>query len=474
MRTVRVSTLIGKSTQSKLVAVVALCLVAAHLPVVAGESGVKNLWTRVRGEDWPQFLGPRRNGKSAERGIRTDWETKRPKIVWQQRLGEGYAIGSVAAGRLVQADRVGDKIRTRCWAAETGELLWEYAYPTQYRDYYGYDGGPRCSPLIDGERAYVYGPDGVLLCLHLSSGKLLWKCDTAKRFGVVQNFFGTGSTPVVYGDKLWVMVGGSPDEDQSLGPDRLDRVRGNGTAMVAFDKKTGRVLTKLSDELASYSSPCIVQIDGRPWCFAYCRGGLLAFHPGTGAIDFHYPWRSRLLESVVVSSPVVVGRQVLITETYGPGSSLLQVRPGGYDVVWKDEKRSRQKILQGHMMTPVVHQGYVYACSGRNPPVDLRCFEWKTGKLMWKLDNQYRTSLLYVDQHLVTLDETGMLRLIRVNPQRYAPVAEWDLGQPNALGSGQRLKGPCWAAPILAHGLLFVRGEGRIVCLELIPAEDAR
>ncbi len=450
-----------------------LPLLLASQAAAADKPRVVSLWTRPLGEDWPEFLGPARNGKSRERGIWTDWAHRKPRILWQKAIGEGYAIGSVAAGRFIQADRSGGKIRIFCWNAETGQQLWQYDYPTTYRDYYGYDGGPRCSPLIDGDRVYVYGPDGRLLCLGLADGQLRWECDTVREFGVVQNFFGVGSTPVVYEDKLWVMVGGSPPEDRGLGPDRLDRVRGNGTAMVAFDKRTGRVLAKLSDELASYSSPVIVNVDGRPWCFAYCRGGLLAFHPASGKVDFHYPWRSRLLESVVVSTPVVVGNEVLITETYGPGTSLLRVRPGGYEVVWRDQRRQRNKVLHGHMMTPIYHEGYVYACSGRNPPVDLRCFEWKTGKLMWKLERQYRTSLLYVDGHLVAIDETGKLRLIKADPKQYTLVAEWDLGERDALGTGQHLKYPCWAAPILSHGLLYVRGAGRVVCLELIPPERA-
>ena len=161
----------------------------------------------------------------------------------------------------------------------------------------------------------------------------------------------------------------------------------------------------------------------------------------------------------------MVGDEVLISETYGPGSCLLKVRPGGYDVVWQDDRRRRAKRLQAHWVTPVYHEGYLYGSSGRNPPVSLRCIEWKTGKVVWDVPGHYRTSFLLVDKHLITLDETGRLAVVRPNPKRYDVLARWDLSR----STETPLRYPCWAAPILSHGLLYVRGKNRLVCFELIP-----
>ena len=98
----------------------------------------------------------------------------------------------------------------------------------------------------------------------------------------------------------------------------FDELKGNGTGVVAFDKNTGKVSYKISDELASYASPVLATIDGRRWCFVFARGGLLGFEPATGKVDFHFPWRAEDLESVNASNPVVVGDQVLISETLRP------------------------------------------------------------------------------------------------------------------------------------------------------------
>ncbi|MBM4091991.1 MAG: hypothetical protein FJ276_21550, partial [Planctomycetes bacterium] len=243
----------------------------------------------------------------------------------------------------------------------------------------------------------------------------------------------------------------------------------------AFDKVTGSVKYAISDELAGYASPVTATVDERRWCFAFCRGGLLAFNPRDGEIDFHYPWRADMLESVNASSPVVVGNEVFISEAYAFGSSLLRVKQGGYDIVWRDDANRRQKALKAHWNTPVYHEGHLYGGSRRNAPdAELRCVEWRTGNVMWSVRTRAHTSLLLVDGHLVCLDERGKLSLIRAAPQSCEVVAEATLREGDsdpdleASGTGQLLRYPCWAAPILSHGLLYVRGRDRLLCLELI------
>jgi outer membrane protein assembly factor BamB len=433
-----------------------------------------SLWTRQQGEDWADFLGPGRDGKSAELGLRTPWPKEGPPVVWQREVGTGYGIGTVKDGRYYHFDRHeidgrnAGVARLTCIHAETGDALWRFEYPTDYEDFYNYNNGPRCSPVVDESRIYLFGVEGMLHCCRLSDGKPIWRVDTSKEYGVHQNFFGVGSTPVVAGDLLICMIGGSPPGTPGLRESRGE-VEGNGTGVVAFDKLTGEVRYSLTDELASYASPVLAEIAGRPWCFVFARGGLVAFDPRTGEVDFHYPWRARMLESVNASTPVVVGNEVLISECYQIGSSLLRVQPNGFEVVWKDERRSRAKSLRTHWNTPIHVDGYIYGCSGRNPrDADLRCVDWRTGEVTWtqRMIQCGRTSLMYVDGHFVCLGEYGTLQLIKANPERCEIVSEVILR--DAAGKSL-LDYPCWAAPILSHGLLYVRGRNRLVCLEIIP-----
>jgi outer membrane protein assembly factor BamB len=430
------------------------------------QAPVKDLRTRKSGDDWPAFLGPTGDSRSRETGILTDW-SKGLKVIWHKELGLSYGMPTISRGRLFQFDGLPGQARLICMESETGKELWHFDYPSEYEDLYRYENGPRCSPVVDDDRVYIYGAEGMLHCLDVRDGSIVWKLDTVARFNVIQNFFGVGSTPVIEGDLLIVQVGGSPEANKNLPPGRLDLVRGNGSGIVAFDKRTGDVKYQITDELASYSSPALATIDGRRWCFVFARGGLVGFEPAAGKVDFHYPWRADVHESVNASKSVVVGDLVFISETYGPGSSLLRVRPGGYDVVWKDSNNIREpRAMQTHWNTPIHHEGYLYASSGRHPSqAELRCIELSTGKVQWSEPDLTLSSLLYADGHFICLTEVGDLILLRANPKKYDEVSRVRLIDFKA--DEELLKHPCWAAPILSHGLLYVRGKDRVVCVEL-------
>jgi len=447
---------------------VVMCLGGVGQAVAAE---VPDLWQRRGGDDWPRFLGPNGDGTSGETGFFTPTGLRGAKVLWSRRIGSGYAMPSISRGRLFQFSRVGGRNRLDCLRAETGEPLWQFDYETPYEDLYGYENGPRCCPVIDDDRVYLLGAEGMLHCLSVVDGSVIWKLDTTARFGVVQNFFGVGSTPVIEGDLLIANVGGSPPESREVPPGQLDRIRGLDSGVVAFDKRTGEVRYQFSDELASYASPALATIAGRRWGFVLARGGLVGFDPVAGRQDFHFPWRASILESVNAANPVVVGDEVLISETYGPGAALVRVKPGGSEVVWQDDPRKREKSLKAHWSTPIHHEGHVYACSGRHTQdADLRCIEWKTGRVTWSQVGLGRGSLLLVDGHFFYLLENGTLLLFRADPRRFEQVGELPLvaDEPAAGGEPARLvRYPAWAAPILAHGLLYVRGADRLVCLEL-------
>jgi len=419
-------------------------------------------------ETWPGFLGPARNGKTTASSIKTDWRRGNLTVQWQIDVGDGYGIGSADRNAVYQFDRVGASARLRKIDLKTGELLWTFSYPTEYVDKYGYDGGPRASPLIDGDFVYIFGAEGMLHCLHRESGKRQWQVNTTEQFNVQQNFFGVGSSPIVHNQLLIVMTGGSPADADSERRGPLDRVEPDDCAIVAFHKVTGEVVYTTGDDLASYSTPVVTTMHNQPIGLAFCRSGLLGFDPGTGDRRFHFPWKARKLESVNAATPLALdANRVFITESYGPGGAVLQLDEQFQPrVIWSDA-RKREQSLAAHWATPIEVDGYLYGCHGQHRgSAELRCVDASNGEVCWSQPGLQRTNLTGVNGYLIGITESGRLMLIRATPDKFDLVTEFE----PAADTGEaftRLRYPCWSAPVIANGKLLVRSAGKLTCFQL-------
>ena len=185
----------------------------------------KPLPTGAVTHDWTSFLGPTHNGMSTETRLLHTWPKTGPKLVWEMKKGTAYSSPAISGDRLLFIHRVGKEERVECLHRETGERYWQFSYPTEFEDRYGYNNGPRASPVIDGDRVYTYGAEGKLHCLKLETGQVYWKRDLRGEFRVPQDFFGVASTPLIEGDLLIVNVGAP-----------------GGPTVAAFDKKTGKLV----------------------------------------------------------------------------------------------------------------------------------------------------------------------------------------------------------------------------------------
>ena len=462
-------------------------------PALGGEPA--DLATRS-GEDWGAFLGPTGNGRSALAAMTVPWPATGPRLVWHTSMGEGYCSPAVALGRAVVFDRVGGECRLRCLHAETGQALWEHRYPTAYVDTFGYDGGPRAVPVIAHGRVLSFGPEGRLECRRLDDGESLWQVDTAAAYHVVQNFFGVGAAPLVLeagGRSLVVVqVGGSRPGSAPPSPERLELVKGLDSGLVAFDLETGRDVWRASDQLASYSTPVAVVLGGEPRIIAWMRDDFLVVDPADGGVKGRFRWRADDVFSAVAASPVVSGEQVLLSEAYAPGSVLLDLeaiaaprpagqppanaQPGGAAIaaLRQDRRGSRpDRALKAHWATPVLHDGHLYGASGRNSgDAVLACVDWKTGAVKWSEGGYGRANATLACGHLVVLGEYGDLALVRATPDRYEELSRVRVVGEVAPGrEADLLAPPCWAAPVIARGLLYVRGKDRLVCLDLTDVQ---
>ena len=418
--------------------------------------------------EWTSFLGPSHNAISTETRLS---RALPPPLVWEFPKGTSYASPAVIADRLLFIHRAGDEEIVECMHAETGAKHWNFRYPTDFEDRYGYNNGPRASPIVDGDRVYTMGAQGQLHCLDLRSGKLVWARNTASEYKVPQDFFGTASTPLIE-DKLLIVNVGAP----------------GGPCVVGLDKTTGREVWRAGKEWGpSYASPVPASVHGKRRIFVFAggestppTGGLLSIDPATGRVDFSFPWRSRSYESVNASCPVVFDNKVFISASYRTGGALLEIRPDfTHRVVWTTQEFGL------HWNTPIYRNGFLYGFDGRNEPdASLACIDVASVKTVWRatpewnetftvggtrrqqLLGAYRGSLLAVDGHFLCLGEMGHLVWMDLTPKGYKELSHaW-------LFAARET----WALPALSRGLLYVvqntrdvvNGVGpRLLCYDL-------
>jgi outer membrane protein assembly factor BamB len=381
--------------------------------------------------DWPQFLGPERNGVSSEAGLIATWPKEGPPLLWQREVGEGFSGPVVAGGALVVFHRRGNEEIVECLDAASGKQRWKFSYPTQYRDLLGKGDGPRSTPVIAGKQVFTLGAEGRLHCLELENGKKVWDRALSSEYQVRRGFFGVGTSPLAEGNLLLVNVGGK------------------GAGIVAFDQATGKEAWRATDHDASYASPVAATLDGVRYVFFFTREGLVGLDPRDGTVRFSKHFRSRSNESVNAATPLVLDGHVFVSACYGTGAGLFRVRPDGVDEVWQNDE-----TLSNHYSTSVPGGAFLYGFDGRQEQGPrLRCVEWKTGKVRWTQEDFGCGSLVIADGRLIALTEAGDLVLIEATPEAYREKARASL-----------LAGPCRAQLALADGRLYARDSKKVVC----------
>jgi outer membrane protein assembly factor BamB len=386
--------------------------------------------------DWPQFLGPTRNGVSTETGLEWNWPPAGPPVLWEKAIGEGYSAPAVAGNRLVVFYRSGGTDLAECLDAASGDAKWKFAYPTTYRDDYGKGDGPRATPLIAGDRVYLLGAAGKLHCLDLASGGKVWERSLAEDYQAAKGFFGVATSPILEGDRLLINIGG---KETSAG-------------IVALDKATGKEVWRATNHEAGYSSPVAASIDGVRHVFFFTREGLVSVDPVNGSVRFSKRWRARQYASVNAATPLVIGDELFLSASYGTGAVLLKVRKDGCDEIWKADE-----ILSNHYSSSVHAGGFLYGCDGRQEEgARLRCVELQSGKVRWNRDRFGCASLLLADGHLIALTENGELVLLDASPEAYR-----ELARVAVLGK------ECRAPLALANGRLYARDNHKLICWKL-------
>ncbi len=388
---------------------------------------------QARAGDWPQILGPSRNGQAQNERLAESWPKSGPKVVWQQDVGHGFAGVAVAGGRLVLFHRRGNELVGEGLDAATGKPRWKVSFPTDYVSTIASDDGPRCVPVIHGARVYLLGPRGELECVDLQNGRRVWHRDLFADFHAPDGYFGAGSSPIVEGDKLLVNVGGS-----------------GGAGIVALALADGKTIWKSTDEAASYSSPVAATIDGARQIVFVTRLNVVSIDPANGSVRFRFPFGARG-PTVNAANPLILGNHLFVSASYGVGAQWAKVGADGAKEIWANDD-----VMSSQYTTCVEKDGLLYGIDGRQDVgmARLRCFDPRDGSIRWTEEKFGTGTLILADGKLVIMKTDGELVLAKPSPEAFRPLAR-----------AKMFEGIVQALPALSDGLLFARDTRTLKCL---------
>jgi outer membrane protein assembly factor BamB len=409
-------------------------------------------------DDWPQWGGPQRDSVWRESGIAdelpaVDPQTGKLPRKWTAKIGSGYAGPAVAEGRVFVTDRIADKNleRVLCFDSETGKALWKHEYEVRYT--ISYPLGPRATPTVDGRRVYTLGAMGNLFCFDVTTGHILWQKNLPTDFGTKVPAWGLAGAPLVDGDQLIVLAGGTP-----------------GAMVVSLDKQTGKELWRALDgPEPGYCAPVILEFGGQRQLIIWHPQAVVGLNPATGKTLWQQPFAVQ--SGLTIPTPRKIGNRLFVTSFYN-GPLMIDLGADGVspNVLWRTGAESterRNDTLHAIMCSPIVTEESVIGVGSYG---ELRCLDTKTGHIEWEThdatgrDRWWNAFLVPHGDRAVVSNEQGELIFARLNRAGYKELSRAQMIEPTQP-VGRRMT--VWSHPAYAMRSIFARNDGELIRVNL-------
>lgn len=429
-------------------------------------------------DDWPQWLGPKRDGVWRERGILDKFPAGGPRVKWRKPIGGGYSGPAVAGGKVYVTDRIlapgatnpdnpfdrkrkiAGSERVVCLDAATGDVVWEHKYDCPYTAL-SYATGPRATPLVAGGKVYTLGAVGNLLCLDAAKGTPVWSKDLLKEYQLPLPMWGFAGSPLLDGDRLICLVGGK------------------GSVAVAFNKDTGaEVWRNVSAREPGYAPPMIYENEGKRLLIIWEPQAINALDPVTGKVYWSQRFGDQkyVKAGMTIPTPRLAGDELYLSAFYA-GSVLLKLHGTEQPkVVWKAHGRSEnpEDTLALHcvMSTPFIKDGHIYGVDSYG---ELRCLALATGERLWSTHQPItgkstRWGNAFLTPHgdrVFLFNEQGEVVIARLTPKGYTEIDRAKILEPTTPIPNPPGRHVIWSYPAFADRCIFARSDREIVCVSL-------
>jgi outer membrane protein assembly factor BamB len=418
--------------------------------------------------DWPQWQGQNRDGKSPETGLLKSWPKEGPALVWTAKdLGAGFGTPSVAAGKIFGTGSRDGKDGVFALNEADGKELWFTPIDTTRKS--DQNNGPSSTPAYaDGKVYAVSNNNGVVAKLDATTGKIEWQKSYVKDFGATTPIWGFNDSVLIDGNLAICATSG---------------IKG---ALTAFKTENGEAvwstqLGKIDNQRGGggYSSPIKATVAGIPMYIIILdqAHGIVGVNVKTGEILWSYN-KKCFGGTAQIPTPIVSGDKVWFSTAYNDkaaGAALLQLIPDGTGKFTVKELKTYTKAeLTNHHGGMVLVDGYVYMGHGQNNGYPA-CIDMQTGKLMWKADTYppragASAAYSFADGHLYVRYQNRLMTLVKPSPkeEENKVVSSFQLPEPNS-----RSHGSSWPHPVIANGKLYIRDQNVLYCYNIKGKADA-
>jgi len=423
----------------------------------------------VRADDWPQWMGPARDGVYREPGIAKTMPTGGLPVLWRMPVGGGYSGPAVADGRVIVMDYVtasgtstnnpggrdamtGSE-RVLAFDAATGKELWKVAYERPYN--ISYANGPRATPTIDGELVYALGAEGDLHCMQMATGEVVWRKQLAEEYQAETPIWGHAAHPLVHGDLLYCLAGGT------------------GSVVVALDKLTGReVWRALSASEIGYCPPTIQRLGTEDRLIIWDADALHALDLLSGEVIWDYPLQPRY--GMAINAPQRSG-DLLYACGIGETAAMIKLDGDGRprETLWTGKPKMG---IYGANSTPLFVGDTLYGSDcGSGEFVAVNALDgvqhWQTFTLTTGGERRASHGTAFTVQHeerFLIFAETGDLIFAELSPTGFKEVGRMQVLEPTSECFGRPV---VWSHPAFANKCMYARNDKELVCVSLASAE---
>ena len=385
--------------------------------------------------DFPQFLGPDRNGEIKGDRLSRDWAAEPPKLLWRRPVGRGWSGFSVSGNAALTQEQHSAEERVVRYELSTGRVEWATREVAHYQNALAGE-GPRATPTIHGGRVYAMGGTGLLTVIELDSGTTLWKRDVIRDRASGVPVWGKSDSPLVSEGR--VIVAG-----------------GKSATLVAYDAENGHEIWRSGDDGAGYASPIIATLAGVEQIVAFNGASLTGHDIQTGHVLWTQAWPRR--QPNVAQPLLLSGDRLLASAGYGVGAKLFRVDKRSDDtlaaeLVWESLR------LKSKFANFIYYDGFVY---GIDDGI-MVCIDPENGQRKWKGGRYGHGQLLLVrargddDGLLIVQGEHGAIMLVEPSPDELRELTRF-----------RALDGKIWNSPALAGRYLLVRNDAEAALFEL-------